>query len=484
MPLEKVLRECQPFKDDAATIVCIGCHKMLVFPAGSRRVRCGLCSTITSGMKIRCTSCREPISIKLGNPLVKCPSCSYEFTPLAKLKIVLPDESKGELPRLIQVRVQVERTVAAKLRQATLDLVTTQPLRESALQWAQTLGADFSRAAYYSDGRLLNGSSTPRELELQNNVLIDIRASNAKNVQGHDFATSQFAGPTNCAFCKEFIWGIYHQGRRCTKCKIPVHHRCASQVSSTCESDLRSMFGIVNINDEDDEGETAPVLGVVVDEEDKIAFSSRLEEAVAPECDPNFMSGFNKLSNFSDEEIQQMWLQYDQDESGFLDHDEIRAMLQDLIKVGGAHADALTDMREPVERLIHRMDTNGDGSIQWEEFWNFFKAQQDANFLQQFETAGQLSLDDIYKVWMNYDEDGSGVLEVDEVLRLLNDVLDQVNASKEKIGSEAARRLTSNCKGKFESFLSGTEKMTWETFYTTFVPVLQHTVALNVPPKQ
>jgi hypothetical protein len=384
----------------------------------------------------------------------------------------------GELPRLIKVQVVVDRTVPAKVREQTMDLVTTQPLRETALQWAQILNADFSRCVYYAEGKLLNGSSTPREMELPDMCTIEVRQSNSRNVQGHDFATSQFSGPTNCAGCKEFIWGIYHQGKRCTKCKVPVHHRCAGNVNSTCEADLRSMFGIVNVNDDDDEGAEAPVLGVVVSDDDKIAFSAQLEEVKAPECDPAFMRGFSKMSNFTDEEIQNMWLQYDQDESGFLDHDEIRALLVDLISAGGAHADSLSDMREPVDRLIARMDTNGDGSIQWEEFWNFFKAQQDANFLRQFEAAGQLSLDDIYQVWMNYDQDHSDVLEIDEVLRLLNDLLEQVNAST-SVDKEKARVISSNYKGKFESFLSGSEKMTWETFYTTLVPLLQHAASLQ-----
>ncbi|CUG91835.1 calcium-binding protein, putative [Bodo saltans] len=445
---------------------------MLAFPSGAHKVRCGLCSTITSGLRIRCTSCREPMSIKLGRPVVKCPSCKYEFTPQAKLKIVVnEDADKETLPRLIRARVLVDRSVSAKVRDLHCDLVTTQPLRETAMQWAQLLTADLSRCAYYNKGKHLTASMTPRELELKDHCEIEIRQSNSKNVQGHDFATSQFSGPTNCAQCKEFIWGIYHQGKRCTKCKIPVHHRCAEKVLSTCESDLRNMFGIVNINDDDDEGDEAPVLGVVIDEEDKLAFASRLEEVKAPECDPNFMQGFSKLSNFSDEEIQQMWLQYDKDESGFLDEEEIRALLVDLVSAGGAHANDMTDMRDPVERLIARMDTNGDHSIQWEEFWNFFKAQQDANFLTHYDGIGELSLDNIYQIWLNYDQDGSGVLEVDEVLRLLNDLLEQVDATA--LGAEKARVMRANYKGAFESFLSGAEQVTWEAFFTTFVPLLQ-----------
>lgn len=455
---------------------------MLVFPGGARRVRCGKCHTITSGLRVRCTSCSAPNTIKLGEESVKCAQCGYQFTPQSTLKVVV-EERLGELPRLLSCKVSVDRTISASIRSATLQVVATQPLRESAVQWATKLGADFSRAAFYCNDRLLAGSSTPRELELADGCEIIVRQSNAKNAQGHDFASSQFSAPTNCAHCKSFIWGIYHQGKRCTKCKVPVHHRCAVAMKATCEADLRQLFGVVNVNDEDDEGEEAPVLGVVVEEQDKIAFASRLEEVAAPECDPNFMKGFNKLSNFTDEEIQQMWLQYDQDESGSLDSDEIRVMLRDLMNAGGAHVDDLSDMRQPVERLIARMDTNGDGSIQWEEFWHFFKAQQTANFLTQFapstgtDASGSrqaaLSLDDIYRVWMNYDEDSSGVLEIDEVLHLLNDVMEMIASASGHLGSEKARLLTMSCRGKFESFLSGAERMTWEAFYTTFVPVLQ-----------
>ena len=85
-----------------------------------------------------------------------------------------------------------------------------------------------------------------------------------------------------------------------------------------------------------------------------------MEEVQAPQCNPNFMQGFGRLTNFTDEEIQEMWLKYDADQSGELEHDKIRQLLVGFLQAGGAMQADLSDMRGPVERLIFRMDTSGE----------------------------------------------------------------------------------------------------------------------------
>jgi Ca2+-binding EF-hand superfamily protein len=413
------------------------------------------------------------MSVDLGTEVAKCPQCHYEFSPIAKLKILVP-ESKAEdkSTRIIDVRLEVDRALLqTSMSGITVKAVTSQPLRESATLWEKQVQSDFSRCSFYLNGLMVSLAQTPRQLEMKDGDTIEVRRSSQKNVQGHEFAPSQFAGPTNCAYCKEFIWGIYKQGCRCTKCRIPVHHRCVEKVSSLCEADLRSMFGIVNFNDEDDEGVEAPVLGVVVEDDDRAEFGARLQESVAPECDPVFMSGLNKLSNFTDDEIQNMWLKYDKDESGTLDRDEMRQFVIDLVSAGGGKFDELTDLREPVDRLIKRMDTNHDNEIQWEEFWYFLKAQQDCNFLEEFKSTKKFSTDDLYKLWYHYDADQSGELELDELLNLLGDMLGSVG---DDIAN--ARIIKAKYKGRMQSFLQPNAKMNWETFCSSVVPLITHAV--------
>jgi LSD1 subclass zinc finger protein len=476
--LDKLMKDCQPFRDGAATLVCISCLKMLTFPSGAKRVRCGNCSAVTTGVTIKCTACREKMSVNLGVEVAKCPKCHYEFSPVAKLKILIPDgQEEDKLPRVIDLRVLIDSAVTASLHEASVKAVTTQPLRESAKLWEQQVQSDFSRCGFYVNSMLINPAHTPRQMELNNGDTIEIRRSKQKNVQGHEFAPSQFSGPTNCAYCKEFIWGIYKQGCRCTKCRVPVHHRCVESVSSLCEADLRNMFGIVNFNDDDDEGQEAPVLGVVVDDEDRAIFSSRLQESVAPECNPAFMSGLNKLSNFSDDEIQALWLKYDKDESGTLDREEMRQFVVDLVSAGGGKFDDLTDLREPVDRLIRRMDTNHDDQIQWEEFWYFLKAQQDHNFLETFRSTKKFSTDDLYKLWYHYDADQSGELELDELLNLLGDMLGSIGDDLAN-----ARVIKAKYKGRMQSFLQPNAKMNWETFCSTVVPLITHAVNAHDAP--
>lgn len=473
--LDRVIYECQPFLDDAATLVCVGCLKLIVFPSGAKKVRCTHCHTITSAVRVRCTSCRAVFDVPLAHENAKCTACSYQFSPLTKMKIVVPSKAvtKDDVVRLIHVTLQLPSSVST-LGTATVQVVMGQPLRESALLWSNQLHCNLLHVSFYKNGKLLKAAATGRELELKDGDALEAKVNEQKVIQGHDFSTSQFAAPTNCAACKKFIWGIYHQGKRCTKCRLPVHHRCAGNITSTCESDLRDLFGIVNTNDDDDEGDTGAVLGVVVDDEDKIAFLARLEEKVAPECNAQTMQQFDKITNFTDEEIAELWLRYDADQSGALDHDEVRALMSDLVAGGGAHVTELTDLRAAVDHLVARMDTDQDGSISWEEFWNFFKAQQDASYFSTMAASFQgaeLSLEAIYELWRFYDSDGSGTLEVDEILKLLGDMIEHVRQKAPT--KHAATMLEKTYKGKFESFLTSGEAVTWETFYTTLVPLLQ-----------
>jgi LSD1 subclass zinc finger protein len=217
--LQSTLIECQPFKDVAATIVCIGCFKPLAYPSGARKVKCGNCTTVTDGIKIRCTSCSHAMRVALNANHVRCERCQYQFRPQATLKIKPPSWALQqqldalELPLRIILDDTVSRTAqTGKPRELMVKVVPNQPLRASTAQWEDSFGCDFRSVAFYKGQRQLDTTKTPMALELSKHDIITIQRAQRASSTTHEFASAQFGTPTNCAYCKEFIWGVYHQG--------------------------------------------------------------------------------------------------------------------------------------------------------------------------------------------------------------------------------------------------------------------------------
>jgi LSD1 subclass zinc finger protein len=466
--LKKTLLECHPFRESAASIVCIGCFKLLAFPAGAKKIKCPHCNTLTDGIKIRCTACQHEMKVALSTTSVNCKKCKYNFQPIATLRIKAPawaDDPGAKMQ--LELTISIDESVAnATNRMATVKVVPTQSLRTLSTLWEEDMGADFRSIGFFIKDASVDSTKSPMTLGLKDGDIIEIRRVTTSNASGHEFINSQFGAPTNCAMCKDFIWGIYHQGKKCAKCNLPVHHRCADKITSICESQRRAMYGIVNFDDEDDEAEGDAVQAVMITDEDKTAFASAIEEKTEPECDPNFMAGLAKISHFSDAEISEMWANYDADGSGELERDEMKTFMSDLVGAGGGSWSDNDNNELAVDRMIARMDTNGDGAIQWEEFWFFYKAQQDDHYLAEFAGA-KLSTDQLYELWYHYDADGSGTLETDELLQLLSDLADQSGENPTEY------------KGKFESLLEQSGTVTWDMFYSTIVPIIQSSLALE-----
>ncbi|KAG7493182.1 hypothetical protein JOB18_002908 [Solea senegalensis] len=53
----------------------------------------------------------------------------------------------------------------------------------------------------------------------------------------HDFQPYSHAHPTWCDLCGEFIWGLYKQSLRCSKCTYTCHHRCRPFIRLDCSTD-------------------------------------------------------------------------------------------------------------------------------------------------------------------------------------------------------------------------------------------------------
>jgi Ca2+-binding EF-hand superfamily protein len=244
-----------------------------------------------------------------------------------------------------------------------------------------------------------------------------------------------------------------------------------------CDAARRQLFGIMDLNDHNSDtdsedgnrdGESAggAILAIPID--DPTAFLAACKEEVPPECDPDQMSKLSQLANFSDEEIAALWSKYDADQSGVLEKSEADKFLIDCVMGFGEKLDVKDPKnKEVLDRLFYSMDTDGSNTISWDEFYLFFQAQKDVAFLQQFAgSKKEFTTEQLYAMWANYDADQSGELEADEVLKLLCDVT-QTDANSLK---------NSKNKNKLTSFLKNGQKVTWDVFFQSFVPIIQQAV--------
>jgi len=89
-----------------------------------------------------------------------------------------------------------------------------------------------------------------------------------------------------------------------------------------------------------------------------------LSEAIR-RLDPSDFLGQFTLKALTDEDIKQMWLRYDADDSGELEMGELRTMLEELLERQQGHSN-LSD--EAFDASVSAIDINKDGKISYEEF--------------------------------------------------------------------------------------------------------------------
>jgi len=129
-------------------------------------------------------------------------------------------------------------------------------------------------------------------------------------------------------------------------------------------------------------------------------------------------------------EFMKIWKAYDNDNSGFIEADELKNFLRDLLKEAKKDQDVSEDkLIEYTDTMLQVFDSNKDGKLQLSEMAKLLPVKE--NFLcrsvfKVSEGASKLTKEDIERVFALYDRDNNGTIENEELNGFLKDLLELV----------------------------------------------------------
>ncbi|CAG2196003.1 Calretinin,Secretagogin,Calbindin,Calbindin-32 [Mytilus edulis] len=139
-------------------------------------------------------------------------------------------------------------------------------------------------------------------------------------------------------------------------------------------------------------------------------------------------------------EFMKVWKEYDKDRSGYIEADELKTFLYDLLKRCKRQADVSEEqMITYTDTVLKLFDRNGDGKLQFSELAKNKDGKLQLsemakllpvkeNFLCRpvFKNANRLTTDDIDRVFSLYDRDNNGNIEDEELCGFLKDLMELV----------------------------------------------------------
>nr|CAH8860803.1 unnamed protein product [Trichobilharzia regenti] len=134
----------------------------------------------------------------------------------------------------------------------------------------------------------------------------------------------------------------------------------------------------------------------------------------------------NKLNSSVD--FMRVWREFDKDHSGFIEADELKDFLTELLSTGTTQKDEKFDEKiiEYTDTILKLFDLNQDGKLQLSEMSRLIPVEE--NFLCRpiFRHGGRLTAADVDRVFALYDTDKNGAIEDLELYGFLKDLLELV----------------------------------------------------------
>ncbi|XP_034437366.1 calretinin-like [Hippoglossus hippoglossus] len=141
----------------------------------------------------------------------------------------------------------------------------------------------------------------------------------------------------------------------------------------------------------------------------------------------NFLLCFREFVG-SSTQFMAAWRRYDTDRSGYIESNELKGFLSDLLKKANRSYDD-KKLKEYTQTILRMFDLNGDGKLGLSEMARLLPVQE--NFLLKFQGI-RLTVKEFDSLFAFYDKDGNGYIDEQELDALLKDLCDK---NKMDVGS-------------------------------------------------
>lgn len=122
-------------------------------------------------------------------------------------------------------------------------------------------------------------------------------------------------------------------------------------------------------------------------------------------------------------EFMRIWKQFDKDNSGYIDGDELKAFLDYMLKENETSVPP-DKLAEYTETILNLFDKNGDGKLQLSEMARLMPVRTNHLSRPLLKNASKLTKFDIDMVFRKYDTDRNGSIENEELQGFLKDLLE------------------------------------------------------------
>merc|ERR1719422_1496996 len=146
-------------------------------------------------------------------------------------------------------------------------------------------------------------------------------------------------------------------------------------------------------------------------------------------------------------EFMKLWYQYDTDASGFIEADELKNFLRDLLREAKKSQEVTEDkLIEYTDTMLQVFDSNKDGKLQLSEMAKLLPVRENFLTRQVFKGSKNLTKEDIATVFSLYDRDSSEVIENEELSGFLKDLLELVKKDYDSVDlADFAQTIMKGC---------------------------------------
>ncbi|XP_070387005.1 calbindin-32 isoform X2 [Dermacentor albipictus] len=176
----------------------------------------------------------------------------------------------------------------------------------------------------------------------------------------------------------------------------------------------------------------------------------------------NFMRQFRdkktrELKNLTASQFMDVWSHYDKDGNGFIEGRELDNFLREFVSSVslsdvGPEVVSESMLEELKECFMEAYDDNKDGKIEIRELAQLLPLEESFLLLFRFDNPLESSVE-FMKIWREYDTDGSGYIEADELKNFLKDLLRE--AKKDSIEEDKLIEYTDTLLQIFDSNKDG-----------------------------